>query len=128
MPFHPCSCERNLFQIVSCLLILFPTIDPLPPPSDVNISHITENSDGSMDLMFTWTPVVLNCPNIHYVIASDCGFCPNTTTATTVNCSGIMLSERCSFAVRSVVCDSITGSTSTIFVDLKGIYSPVRKL
>ena len=72
--------------------------------------------------MFTWTPVVLNCPSIHYIIASDCGFCPNTTTVTTVNCSGIVLGERCSFAVRSVVCDSIIGSASTIFVDLKGIF------
>ena len=103
-------------------------IDPLPPPSDVTISRIMEESDGSMDLTFTWTPVILNCPNSHYIITSNCGLCPNITTVTTVTCNGMALGECCTFAVQSAVCGSIIGNASNVSVELKGIHCPVRRL
>ena len=106
---------------------MIPT-DPLPPPNDVTFSYIMEDSDGSMALTFNWTPVILNCPSLQYIITSNCGSCPNMTMITTVTCRGIEFGKRCTFEISSAVCGSIIGNTSAILVDLKGIRRSIRTL
>lgn len=96
--------------------------DPLPPPNDITIIHVTEDTDGTTNLAFIWSPVVLNCPSLRYIITSNCGLCPNATSMTTIKCRGISVGERCTLTVQSEVCGSIIGNATTISVDLKGIH------
>ena len=100
--------------------------DPFPPPNDTTINGIMEDMDRNMILIFTWSPVVLNCLSLHYVITSNCGSCPNTTVMTTITCRGVLVGEQCTFTLRSGVCSSIVGNASTISVDLKGMYICIK--
>ena len=84
-----------------------------------------EDSDGSMILIFVWSPVVLNCPSLHYIITSNCGLCPNATTVTTATCRGLSVGDRCVFGLRPVVCSTVIGNASTVSVDLKGVWNKV---
>ena len=97
--------------------------DPIPPPNDTTISRIVEDAvEETFSLIFVWSPVIFNCSNLHYAIASNCGWCPNTTKRTTATCRGVPVSvgDRCVFTIQSVVCGDVVGNSSSIFVDLKG--------
>ena len=82
-----------------------------PPPDKV---YITVVDIGLRQLTFNWSPVAPDCPAIHYnILSSNCGSCPTTTTHTTVTCTDIPTDgNMCTFAVKTVVCGSITGSMS----------------
>ena len=108
----------------------FNSTEPIPPPSDTTISRIVEDFEGNFSLTFIWSPVIFNCPSLHYTIASNCGSCPNNTTRTTATCRGVPVSvgDCCVFTIQSVVCGDVVGNSSSIFVDLKGKWSVWIKL
>ena len=86
------------------------------------------NSD---ELIFQWNTVTPSCEAIHYQInASNCGHCPNVTNDTTITCVDFSLDNQvCLLAVRTVVCDNITGNESrSIQVTLRGTYVPSTPL
>ena len=64
--------------------------------------------------MFSWSPVVPDCPAIHYnILASNCGSCPTTTNHTNVTCTDVPTNGgTCTFAVQTVACRNITGNAS----------------
>ena len=99
------------------------SLDPLPPPMDVQLSDITPNV-----LTFNWSTVLPDCSSLRYTIDSDCGMCTINQTSTENSSSATCLFERpisimdnfCNFSVRSVVCSNITGSLSVpLKVNLK---------
>jgi hypothetical protein len=94
---------------------------PFQPPEGLSI---IQADLGSRRLTFSWSPVTPDCPAIHYnILASNCGSCPTTTNHTNVTCTDVPTDGSvCTFAVRSIVCGSITGNFSeSIEVVLKGI-------
>ena len=68
----------------------------------------------SKQLIFGWSPIALECPDIHYKInASNCGNCPTTTNHTTVTCTNVPTNgNTCTFAVQTIVCRNIFGNIS----------------
>ena len=94
--------------------------DPYPPPDTIYLMEA-----NSSQLNFQWSSVAPLCEAIHYHInASNCGHCPSVTDDTTVTCSGFSLDNQvCLLAVRTVVCDNITGDESSrVQVILRGIF------
>ena len=89
------------------------TIDEYPPPEKLTLSIVDV---GLKQLTFSWSPVSPGCSAIYYNIqASNCGICPNTTNYTNVTCTNVLVNgsgSLCSFAVRTVVCQNITGNES----------------
>ena len=94
-------------------------VDPLPPPHNVQLVRVT--SEG---LTFNWSSVEPGCSSLQYRTESDCGTCTSDPLTTTfVTCSIAAITDNvCSFSVRSVVCNNITGSwSSPVNVNLKGV-------
>ena len=87
------------------------------PPNDVHIENIDSNQ-----LVFSWSPVPVQCPLIQYVITSrNCGICPSITNATSVSCihyNSVSPHENrtmsCMFAVQTEVCGSILGTSNAV--------------
>ena len=93
-------------------------LDPFPPPYDVTVM-VTDVSPP--ELTFEWSPVSLNCPDLHYIITFNCGICPFITTNTTTICSGIQIgTNNCTFTIQTNVCDSLTGDVTQVPLILKG--------
>ena len=86
---------------------------PLPLPNKVQINS---TDISSKQLLFNWSPVVQNCPSLHYnILSSNCGNCLTTTTNTTVICTDVPTDRGgvCLFAIQTVVCGDIVGNRST---------------
>ena len=82
---------------------------------------------NSSQLTFQWSSVTTTCEAIHYHInASGCGHCPDVTNDTTISCRDFSLDNQvCLLAVKTVVCDNITGNESRgIQVTLRGMSHP----
>ena len=99
--------------IISCIAPHI--IDPLPPPNDVQLTHVTSNQ-----LTFNWNSVQPDCSTLQYRIESNCGTCVNqqpTMFMSSATCSfelPINSNDVCNFAVQSTICaNSIIGSLST---------------
>ena len=80
----------------------------------------------SIKMIFEWSPVIINCPTLYYVISSNCGLCPNTTDKPTATCSA-NISElsggQCTFEVKTGVCNGnvdLLGATEMIQLTLTG--------
>ena len=102
---------KFLFSIISCIDLHI--IDPLPPPNDVQLTHVTSNQ-----LTFNWSSVQPDCSTLQYNIESNCGTCrPTILSSSSATCSfelPINSNDVCNFAVRSTICaNSIIGSLST---------------
>ena len=88
-------------------------IDPLPPPNDVQLTHVTPNR-----LTFNWSSVQAGCSTLQYNIESNCGTCQSTMLSS-ATCSFELPTNSnditvCNFAVQSTICaNSIIGSLST---------------
>ena len=69
---------------------------------------------SSRELTFSWSPVVPDCPAIHYnILALNCGSCPTTTNHTNVTYTDVPTNDSiCTFAVQTVVCGNIAGNIS----------------
>lgn len=83
-------------------------------------------------LVFTWTPAILSCQAVHYIINStNCGSCPNITTSTSVTCSDLGLTSNktvCRLDVKTVVCDDlVSGIGQNIQVITKGILCTIQQ-
>ena len=80
---------------------------------------------GPIHMTFKWSPLLLNCPSLKYIITSEsnCGVCPNTTTNTTATCTDITIDGRtCNLFVQTEVCESIIGEKSKpLKIKLQGI-------
>ena len=89
-------------------------IGQLSPPNKINIS--TANFD-SRHLTFSWSPVAPDRPAIHYnILASNCGSYPTSTNHTKVTCTDAPSDDiMCSFAVQTVLCESVMGNVSDTF-------------
>ena len=89
-------------------------------PGSLSNLHISAANFILKELEFTWSPVALTCPIIHYnILASNCGSCPTVTNYTTITCTDIPTNGRtCEFAVQTVVCGNITGDIASISTDL----------
>ncbi len=104
--------RESLFSIVPCVSLHI--IDPLPPPNDVQLTHVTQNQ-----LTFDSTSVQRDCATLRYNIESNCGTCINnqpTMPTSSATCSfelPVNSNDVCNFAVRSTICDNIIGSLST---------------
>ena len=100
---------------------MYSTTDLLLPPNNILISGV---DISQQQLTFTWSPVVPDCPAIHYnILASNCGSCPTTTNHTTATCIDIPTigSTSCNFAIQAVVCGNISGNTSDPIIAQTGI-------
>lgn len=84
-------------------------IGPLPPPDRIRLSL-----DHPGWFVFSWDEVDTDCEVVHYrIIASNCGRCPTITAHTTVVCTDIPTNgNNCTFAVQTLVCDSVAGNVS----------------
>ena len=96
------------------------TTDPYPPPTEISV-NVSDVMTGPLKLTFKWSPVALDCTTIRYITEFDCGSCPNTTANTEVVCTDIVIGSQCTFTVQTQVCDSITGNTSNVHLNLKCI-------
>ena len=67
-----------------------------------------------------WSPVTSDCSSIAYIVTFDCGYCPNTTTNTEVECTDIIFGPECTFTIQTEVCGTITGNSSVVPLMLKG--------
>ena len=87
------------------------TIGHLSPPNKLYIS--TANF-VSRRLTFSWSPVVPDCPVIHYnILASNCGSCSTTTNHTNVTCTDLPTENSvCTLAIQTVLCGSLIGDKS----------------
>ena len=90
-------------------------IDPLPPPNDIQLTHVAPNQ-----LTFNWSSVQPDCSTLQYNIESNCGTCINhqpTMLMSSATCSfelPIDSNDVCNFAIQSTICtNSIIGSLST---------------
>ena len=99
---------HGAIKLILCLFIY-----PFPPPADVHLADM-----GQGFLKSKWSPAVNNCVPLWYKInaTKSCGVYPNHTKFTSVSCtvdvSHTTVSEVCSFSIRSIVCNNITGSWS----------------
>ena len=102
------------------VLYYYVTIDPFPPPLDIHLADVGHNL-----LKFNWTAVSNCVPLLYETSASEsCGACPRHTTVASASCAFNFshVPGVCGFAVRTIVCDNITGNWSKpINVTLKGI-------
>ena len=94
--------------------------EPFPSPNGMFLSDI-----GPTHMTFKWSPLLLNCPSLKYIITSErsnCGICPNTTTNTTATCTDMTIDgQTCNLFVQTEVCESIIGEKSKqLEVKLKG--------
>ena len=96
---------------------------PVPPKAP----SLTFADLGLRQITFTWSPVVPECPVIHYnILALNCGSCPTTTNHTTVTCTDVPTDGSvCTFSTKSVVCGSIIGNVSD---NAQGIFKSKFKL
>ena len=105
--------------------------DTYPPPNEVRVTQLdvpySDHSMATVEVTLVWSPVVTDCSTQYYIISSDCGLCPNTSTTditTTITCSAwspMMEGEYCIFEVRTGICnDSLIGTSRTIGLTLKG--------
>ena len=82
-------------------------LDDFPPPKD----FIATMDLSLREITFKWSksPVVLDCPSLHYnITTSNCGSCPTTTTNTTVTCTDVPTDGSvCTFSIESVVCGKV---------------------
>ena len=111
------KCDSVLSEIIRTQL---PFLLAYSPPSDVELADIDQGQ-----ITFNWREVADSCYSFDYVISSDCGICPPTTSATSATCTGLQLPTEtdgvvCSFSVSSRVC-GITGDPSIPFF-LSGMY------
>lgn len=108
----------RLFQTVTNSIII---IDSVPPPDGITLSL-----DRPGWLVFSWSEVVTGCEAVRYrIFASNCGRCPTTTAHTTAVCTDVPTNgnNNCTFAVQTIVCDSVAGNASDpIHALLRGIY------
>ena len=81
---------------------------------------IVDTLTGPLHLTFKWTPVAFDCTSIAYIIAFDCGYCPNTTANTEVVCTDIVIGADCTFTLQTEVCGTLKGNITTIHLKLKG--------
>ena len=91
---------------------MFINTDSFQPPDEVTI-NLSELD--SRRLMFSWSPVAPDCPDIHYnILASNCGSCPTTTNHTNVTCTDVPTEHNafCAFGIETVVCGDIAGILS----------------
>ena len=90
-----------------------------PPPDDINWTFT-----GPNQIQFEWNSIAYQCLTVHYVIiATNCGSCQNSTTFTNATCTYNVPTEDipCSFAIKTVICETITGKISDpLYVRLKG--------
>ena len=84
------------------------------------ISELEKADNRTIQVTFEWSPVVTDCPSFFYITTSVCGLCPNNTVSTTVTCTKALISQLCTFSVRTSVCDSLEGITTSISVLLDG--------
>ena len=87
--------------------------------------YISAIDIGSRQLGFNWSPIVPDCPAIHYnIIASNCGSCLTTTNHTTVTCTDVPTNgSNCTFVVQTVVCGYISGNaTCSLIINSTEIY------
>ena len=104
------------------MTFFFTCVDHYPPPNDIYLMEA-----NFTQLIFLWSSSAPYCTAVDYHInSSNCGHCPNVTNDTTVTCSGFSLdSQVCSLAIRTVVCDNITGNESrSIQITLRGRSHP----
>ena len=102
-----------LFRIIPCIALHI--IDPLPPPNNVQLTHVAPNQ-----LTFNWNLVQPDCSTLQYRIESNCGTCVNqqsTMLMSSATCFfelPVNSNDMCNFAVQSTICaNSIIGSLST---------------
>ena len=94
-----------------------------PGPENVHINAI----DTSLkQISFSWSPVVPDCPAIHYnILATNCGSCPTSTNHTTVTCTDIPYDNSiilCNFVVQTVMDENMIGGSTTYEVEIKNIF------
>ena len=90
------------------------------PPTDLKLVNVTTNQ-----LSFNWSSVDPQCIELSYNISAspNCGNCVSSSTS--VTCSEFQLStfahNMCTVAVKSIVCENITGTmSSVVHVTLRG--------
>ena len=94
---------------------------PLPPPNNISLVRVEQGV-----LTFSWSSYGPECTSVFYGISSNCGSCPNSTYATSVNCSVLeqLLSSdielTCSFSVHSEICGYVGQLSDPVVVTLKG--------
>ena len=87
---------------------------------NIHLRNVSKNQ-----LVFTWDPVNVTCPDVRYNIEStNCGVCPSSTSLTTVTCTDLEIIDRqtCVFGVSTVTCSNIDGARDSIEVQLEGKY------
>ena len=108
-------------DIIVVTIMFYPHIDSLSPPKNIRLLDVSSGM-----LVFSWTPVPLNCSAVTYEIRSSCGECPTLTNSTMVTCiihNPLIQYRTCRFAVRSVMCNnSVGGWSNEIEVMLRGIH------
>ena len=94
--------------------------DPYGPPGDIHVERFDLVND---QLVLSWNQVTntSQCPAIRYVFTTtNCGSCPNSTTATTVTCisvnASVSVNHTCMFAVQTEVCGHLLGEMSEYLI------------
>ena len=102
-------------------------VDPYPPPNDVIISELAIMDDLSIQVTFEWSAVVTNyCSTLLYIITSNCGLCPNSTSTTDttvhVTCAKVLIGQLCTLSVHTSVCESFVteGNATSIAATFDG--------
>ena len=105
------GCEPIYYSVDQTLNAYFGIPGLFPSPNNL---HISNANFILKEFTFSWSPVTLDCPAIHYnILASNCGSCPTTTNHTNVTCTDIPTDgSTCVFALQTVVCGIITGELS----------------
>ena len=92
------------------LFISFNFIVPFDPPNDTNVTDVQQG------YLFSWSAAANSCSSLRYEISSTCGDCPSVTNATSAVCTidNTMSQDarECSFKIRSIICDNLTGRWS----------------
>ena len=72
---------------------------------------------SSHRISFKWNESSANSTTTYYkILSSNCGSCPTTTTNTTVTCTDVPSDGgMCTFAVQTVFCGNIIGSSSETY-------------
>lgn len=119
--------SHTVFTVDTTFFPIHIIIEPYPAPNHVQLLEVHPGY-----FIFTWSPVLFHCQDIHYnIIAKNCGvICPRVTTHSTTLCnSGVIGDTLCifSFAIQTVVCQDIVGNSSDpVSVTLKGTYLHVQ--
>ena len=84
-------------------------IGPLPGPLNITLSDASPRH-----LTFSWTPFSNSCRVQSYAInSSNCGVCPENTNLTTARCIGFQVPAKCTFTVRTIVCENLVSTVGT---------------